>query len=51
MLLLGILALFRFFDDEFSFLARGIGFILVGGGFLAANLLILRRRARASARA
>ena len=34
----------RFFDSEFSFVIRGIAFMLVGAGFLAANVFLLRRR-------
>lgn len=43
---LGILALlftFRFFDSDMGILARGVAFILIGMGFLGANLWISRR--------
>jgi uncharacterized membrane protein len=45
MLLLGALIVARFFDIELSFIARGIAFVLVGLGFLAANLVLVRRKA------
>lgn len=38
------LVITRFFDAEFSFLARGLGFIAVGIGFLVANLKLARRK-------
>lgn len=34
----------RFFDSDMDFVARGIVFILLGAGFLGANLAMLRRR-------
>ena len=34
----------RFFDIEMDFVARGVAFILLGVGFLGANLAMLRRR-------
>jgi len=37
-----IVVLSRFFDADFSFLARGSAFILIGGGFLAMNLWFAR---------
>ena len=45
---LGILALlftFRFFDSDMGILARGVAFILIGMGFLGANLWMSRRAA------
>ncbi len=44
MLILSLLLITRFFDSEFGFLTRGIAFILIGCGFLAANLLIARQK-------
>ncbi len=46
---LGILALlftFRFFDSDMGILFRGVAFILIGMGFLGANLWMSRRAAR-----
>ncbi|MCC6487664.1 MAG: DUF2157 domain-containing protein [Candidatus Hydrogenedentes bacterium] len=34
----------RFFDSDMDFVTRGIVFILLGAGFLGANLAMLRRR-------
>lgn len=48
---LGVLALLftaRFFDTELSFIARGLGFMLLGAAFLAINVL-LSRKAKAPA--
>jgi uncharacterized membrane protein len=45
LLIIAALALARFFDSDLSFVARGVGFIAVGAGFLIANLLFFRRRA------
>jgi hypothetical protein len=39
------LGLARFFDDDFSFVTRGLGFIAVGAGFLIANIILFKRRA------
>jgi dipeptide/tripeptide permease len=33
----------RFFDSDLPFLIRGITFIVLGIGFLATNLVLLRR--------
>jgi len=44
LLLIAILAICRFFDSDLSFVARGVGFIIVGLGFLVANLLLFKRR-------
>ena len=35
----------RFFDSRLSFVLRGVIFVLLGAGFLAANLVIARRKA------
>ena len=34
----------RFFDSDLSFLMRGLAFILIGSGFLATNVVLLRRK-------
>ncbi len=44
MAVLSLLLVSRFFDSDFGFLARGIAFILIGCGFLIANLLIARQK-------
>jgi hypothetical protein len=49
LLLIAALAISRFFDSELSFVTRGIGFIVVGAGFLIANILLFRKRATAIA--
>jgi hypothetical protein len=46
--LIAILAMSRFFDSELSFVTRGLGFILVGAGFLIANLVLFKKRAVAT---
>lgn len=48
MLVLAALIAARFLDAEASFMLRGVGFILVGAGFLAANLYMVRRRPAAA---
>ena len=47
LLIIAALAFARFFDSDLSFVARGIGFIVVGAAFLIANLLFFRRRKHA----
>ncbi|QGM99015.1 DUF2157 domain-containing protein [Methylocystis parvus] len=47
MMILSALILCRFFDADIGFVARGVTFILIGAGFLAANLLMLRKRGAA----
>jgi hypothetical protein len=44
LLVLSALIIARFFDSDLSFLARGVAFILLGAGFLTANVVILRRK-------
>src|SRR6266436_2004050 len=44
LLLIATLAICRFFDSDLSFVTRGIGFIVVGAGFLVANVLLFKRR-------
>ena len=43
--LIAALVLLRFFDSDLSYVVRGVGFIVTGAGFFAANLW-LRRRVR-----
>lgn len=43
MLFISALAIARFFESDMDFLIKGLGFIIVGSGFLTANLLINRR--------
>ncbi|HKP93800.1 MAG TPA: hypothetical protein VJS88_07870, partial [Chthoniobacterales bacterium] len=47
MLVIAILAVARFFDSDLEFVIRGIAFIAIGLGFLATNLIVFKRRARA----
>jgi uncharacterized membrane protein len=47
LLLIAALAISRFFDSELSFVTRGLGFIVVGAGFLIANILLFRKRVSA----
>lgn len=44
MFLLSLLIITRFFDTEFGFIARGVAFIVLGASFLAANLIISRKK-------
>lgn len=44
MAVLSVLLVTRFFDSGFGFLARGIVFIVLGGCFLTANLVMARRK-------
>lgn len=41
--LIAMLVLMRFFDGDWSFTVRGIGFVVVGAGFLFANVWLKRR--------
>ncbi|MEI8064267.1 MAG: hypothetical protein WCH84_09410 [Verrucomicrobiota bacterium] len=41
---LAALVVARFFDSHLSFLARGLAFIFIGIGFLATNVVMLRRK-------
>ncbi len=48
---LGVLAVLfvaRFFDTEWSFVARGVGFLLLGLAFLAVNIMLGRKKESAS---
>ena len=47
MLILAALILSRFFDADLGFLARGVAFIALGAGFLAVNVVMMRRRGAA----
>jgi uncharacterized membrane protein len=44
LLVIAALAVARFFDSDLSFVARGMGFIVVGAGFLIANVIFFRRK-------
>jgi hypothetical protein len=43
MLILTAVLVARFFDSDLGFVARGVAFILIGVGFLAANLVMVRK--------
>ena len=45
LVLIAALAVSRFFDSDLSFVTRGVGFILVGAGFLFANIMLFKKRA------
>ncbi len=45
MLMIAILIVARFFDIDLSFIVRGVAFVLVGIGFLVANVILVRRKA------
>lgn len=44
LLIIAVLATFRFFDDSIPFVWRGIFFVAAGVGFFAANYILLKRR-------
>jgi uncharacterized membrane protein len=44
LLIIALLATFRFFDNSIPFVWRGIFFVAAGVGFFAANYLLLKRR-------
>lgn len=44
MLILMVLILTRFFDSDYSLMAKGVVFILLGAAFMTVNMLHLRRR-------
>lgn len=48
MLMLSALVLARFFDSEINFVLKGLVFIFLGVGFLATNVMILRRKGGAA---
>jgi len=41
--ILSALIVLRFFDEEFSFVVRGVAFIVLGIGFLSTNIVLARR--------
>jgi len=43
MMVVAMLVVVRFFDSEVGFILKGIAFIVVGTGFLAANVVLSRR--------
>lgn len=43
-LMLAILIIARFFDSDINFIIKGLVFIIVGIGFLATNIVLLRRK-------
>ena len=45
LLLVAALAVARFFDSDLGFATRGLGFIVVGAGFLTANVIWFKKRA------
>lgn len=49
MVVVSLLLITRFFDDRFSFVARGIIFILLGCSFLLANGVMLKRKKQVEA--
>ena len=46
LVVISILIICRFFDTEWSFVARGIMFVILGLGFFVANYFLIKRRAR-----
>ncbi len=48
MLILAAVILAQFFDADIGFIARGVAFIVLGAGFLAVNVVMMRRRGAAS---
>ena len=48
MLMLGLLIMLRFIDADLGFLAKGIVFILLGSGFLAVNVTMLKKKKEVS---
>jgi len=48
MVMLSALVLARFFDSEINFVLKGLVFIFIGVGFLATNIMILRRKGGAA---
>lgn len=45
MVLIAALIMARFFDVDVSFIVRGVVFVLIGIGFLVANVVLVRRKA------
>lgn len=48
LLLIALLAVFRFFDNNIPFIWRGLMFIVTGVGFFLSNIMLIRRRRTAS---
>jgi uncharacterized membrane protein len=48
LVIIAALGISRFFDSELSFVTRGLGFIVVGAGFLVANIILFRKRTAAA---
>ncbi len=46
MIILSVLLFTRFMDDDFSFLARGLVFIILGSCFLTANIVMVKIKKR-----
>lgn len=44
LLLIAALITCRFFDQDFSFVVRGVSFVVIGIGFFIANYLMIKRR-------
>lgn len=44
MLIIALLIAFRFYDTNISFATRGLVFVLIGGGFFAANYIKLKKQ-------
>jgi uncharacterized membrane protein len=47
MVVIAVLAIARFFDADLEFVVRGVAFIAIGLGFLATNVIVFKRKARA----
>ncbi len=47
LVIIAALAIARFFDTDLGFVTRGVAFVVVGLGFLAANLMLFRKRSPA----
>jgi uncharacterized membrane protein len=45
-LLIAAIVILRFFDSDLSFVIRGVFFVVLGAGFLSANLFIAKRKGR-----
>ena len=43
LVVLSALIIARFFDSDLDFLARGLAFVIVGAGFLVANLVLVKK--------
>ena len=45
LLIIAALAIARFFDSDLTFVTRAVGFIVIGLGFIFANLVLFKKRA------